>query len=47
MCCTDEHFRESPPNKLRDKFATPATSKMEFFMKLVNAVSGLGINQKQ
>ena len=47
MCRTDEYFRKSPPNKLRDKFTTPATSKMEFFMKLVNAVSGLGITQKQ
>ena len=39
MYRTDKHLWKSPPGKLRDKFTAPATSTMELFETLVNAIN--------
>ena len=37
MCLTDKYIWKTSPNKLRGKSTTPAISKQEFFVTLVNA----------
>ena len=39
MCLTDKYLWKTSPNKIRGKSTTPATSKKELFVKLVNAVN--------
>ena len=39
MCFTDKYLWKTSANKLRGKSTTTATSKMEFFVKLVSAVN--------
>ena len=38
-CLTDKYLWKTSSNKLRGKFTTPATSKQQFFVTLVNAVN--------